>query len=74
MSNTDTGGPAFPCEWDYIGSNREAANGMTLRDYLAAKAMQAMLSSPHCPRGIKGYALAEQAYQVADAMLEARGQ
>jgi len=38
MSNTNTGGPAFPCEWYYINSNREAANGMTLRDYFAAKA------------------------------------
>ena len=27
--------PAFPCEWDYIGTNREAANGMPLRDYAA---------------------------------------
>jgi hypothetical protein len=39
--------PAFPCEWDYIGSNREAANGMTLRDYFAAKAMQGFLSQSH---------------------------
>jgi hypothetical protein len=69
MSNTDTGGPAFPQQDDASGSE-----GMTLRDYFAAKAMQAMLSSPHCPRGIKGYTLAEQAYQAADAMLKARGQ
>jgi hypothetical protein len=40
MSDTKTGGPAFPCEWDYINSNREAANGMTLRDYFAAKASE----------------------------------
>jgi hypothetical protein len=40
MSNTNTGGPAFPCEWDYINSSREAANGMTLRDYFAAKASE----------------------------------
>lgn len=31
------GGPAFPCEWDYINSNRAVANGMTLRDYAAIK-------------------------------------
>lgn len=29
--------PAFPCEWDYIGSSREVANGMTTRDYYAAE-------------------------------------
>jgi len=37
MRDTNTGGPAFPCEWDYINSNREAANGMTLRQYAAIK-------------------------------------
>jgi hypothetical protein len=70
MSNINTGGPAFPCEWDYIGSKREAANGMTLRDYFAAKAMQALLVG-------EGFPLANgvpaKAYKLADAMLEARG-
>ena len=58
-----TGGTAFP-----VGT----ASGMSLRDYFAAKAMQAMLSSPNCPMHVKESELATQAYHTADAMLEAR--
>lgn len=63
--------PAFPCEWDYIGSSRAAANGMTLRDYFAAKAMQSFLSWPtrqYCPNEV----VAHDSYELADAMMEAR--
>lgn len=62
--------PAFPCEWDYIGSNRAAANGMTLRDYFAAKAMQgfAVILGPNMT--FKSRAVI--AYEWADAMMEAR--
>ena len=60
-----TGGPAFP-----VGN----VNGMSLRDYFAAKAMQAMLSSPNCPMGVEESALARQAYITADALLRAREQ
>lgn len=45
--------------------------GMTLRDYFAAKAMQAMLSrreSITCPDEI----LAQDAYNTADEMMKAR--
>lgn len=43
-------------------------DGMTLRDYFAAKAMQAMLSvdDPYYP------SVASKAYQIADAMLTVR--
>jgi hypothetical protein len=58
-----TGGPAFP-----VGT----ASGMSLRDYFAAKAMQAMLSSPNCPMDVRESKLATQAYATADAMLDAR--
>ncbi|MFU5565169.1 hypothetical protein ACM7V5_29785 [Pseudomonas aeruginosa] len=58
----DNGGQAFPSESMYTS---EA--GMTLRDYFAAKAMQAWIPT----YGI-GPRLAEQAYQVVDAMLKAR--
>ena len=58
-----TGGPAFP-----VG----VTNGMSLRDYFAAKAMQAMLSSPNCPMDVRESKLATQAYATADAMLDAR--
>ena len=37
MSNTNTGGPAFP-----IVVGDQMTQGMTLRDYFAAKAMQAV--------------------------------
>ena len=71
MSNTNTGGPAFPVTSDnYANSNSE---GMTLRDYFAAKAMQGMLAYAYFhPLAMEdGYA--RDAYAMADAMLKARG-
>jgi len=50
----------------------EFKDGMTLRDYFAAKAMQAMLASPNCPMDIRESALAASAYSTADAMMRAR--
>ena len=45
--------------------------GMTLRDYFAAKAMQAIISfAPYASDG--GVSDAERAYQFADAMLKER--
>ena len=42
MSNTNTGGPAYPSpRWEGWGSPQE---GMTLRDYFAAKAMLGLMS------------------------------
>ena len=68
----ETGGPAFPRTAfdvnDYCGDGSE---GMTLRDYFAARAMQGLMSG-----GTGGWALellAETAYEMADAMLKARG-
>lgn len=60
------GGPAFPVhERDWPG--------MTLRDYFAAKAMQGMLATDGETNGYYEPAMvAEKAYQVADAMLQAR--
>jgi hypothetical protein len=60
--------PAFPVTIEE-GLTHE---GMGLRDYFAAKAMQAMLSSPNCPMHVKESELATQAYHTADAMLRAR--
>jgi hypothetical protein len=65
MSNTKTGGPAFP----NVTPTRIYAEGMTLRDYFAAKAMQGMMHDVSQP---VGEVIAEWAYQVADAMLKAR--
>ena len=66
MSTEDnTGGPAFPfvCDADF-----DYGTGMTLRDYFAAKAMEQVdWSSTGVTAG------AETCYELADAMLEARG-
>jgi hypothetical protein len=57
------GGPAFP---------DDSHPAMSLRDWFAGLAMQAFISS--YPRGYAGHAgrIAEDAYDYADAMLEAR--
>ena len=70
MEGVNMNEPAFPNE----GFNGwgQPFQGMTLRDYFAAKAMQAMLSSPNCPMNVRESELAKQAYSAADAMLEAR--
>ena len=62
--------PAFPTGiiTDGKGKIIGGSNGMTLRDYFAAKAMQAMTH-----RGEANVQMvAIQAYAMADAMMEAR--
>lgn len=78
----NTGEPAFPNE----GFNGwgEPFKGMTLRDYFAAKAMEALLKHYDIPEVFrlneladpKGMAslLAKDAYTLADKMLKAREQ
>jgi hypothetical protein len=72
MNNTNTGGSAFPAL--YAGNGAE---GMTLRDYFAAKAMQGFAmddalcnEASTAPEWFKD--IAESAYELADAMLKAR--
>jgi len=62
--------PAFPNE----GFNGwgEPFQGMTLRDYFAAKAMQAIITN-HKLEACDDFVVAANAYQMADFMLEARG-
>lgn len=78
----DNGGPAFPRE-DYQANGHDRGfeklgqEGMTLRDYFAAKAMQGWLASygpsdKHPALNDSSDALAVISYQIADAMLEAR--
>jgi hypothetical protein len=73
MSNTNTGGPAFP-HTEANGANSGDV-GMTLRDYFAAKALQGFLADPK-PFYDNGEGLpkayATEAYIYADAMLKAR--
>ena len=73
-TRTNTGGPAFPTEnARQTGPSTWHEEGMTLRDYFAAKAMQASLTvirefpDEHWRMG-----LALDSYAMADAMLEAR--
>jgi hypothetical protein len=66
------GGPAFPCEEavDQYGS-LSTHEGMTLRDYFAAKALQGFCTTD-LPNAYLPLLLAQEAYEIADAMLKAR--
>jgi len=63
----NTGGSAFPVQSIYIEDQETNSHGMTLRDYFAAKAMQAM-SQKYSHEGD----VSRTAYKIADAMLKAR--
>ena len=71
MSNTNTGGPAFPASYYTDDGQWAKRDGMTLRDYFAAKALQGFIGT-----GMEGGMIydqvAEVAYMYADAMLKAR--
>lgn len=73
MSEKETGGSAFPR--DYLATDPED-RGMTLRDYFAAKAMQALIEHHgdvmHIVDADGRTSLHFAAYDHADAMLEAR--
>lgn len=76
MSEKDNGGPAFP-GLHPSSECRYSDEGMALRDYFAAKAMQAFI------RNHQGSSLDDEkfdemiarfSYELADAMLSARKQ
>lgn len=83
---TKSGGPAFPQRTEARDTNgyiTELADvdGMSLRDYFAAKAMQSLLGDyipdrviPEGPYAGKTErdVIADRAYDIADAMLKAR--
>jgi hypothetical protein len=56
---------------DKEGGVIEHHKGMTLRDFFAAKAMQGMYAKGSFPTGIM-LDTAKEAYEMADAMLQAR--
>ena len=73
MSNTiNNGGPAFPCENIRTPNGGViVSDGMTLRDYFAARAMQTLLLAD----GTTDFNFrANEAYEMADAMLRERGE
>ena len=47
--------------------------GMELRDYFAGKAMSAYIGRPNLPVSVSDDELATACYEMADAMLKARG-
>lgn len=73
----DDGGPAFPTTPVRLRDGRmdsDCYSGMSLRDYFAAKAMQAIIAA----HGVgdspdKAKAACQMAYAYADGMLEAKG-
>ncbi|OXJ20286.1 hypothetical protein [Burkholderia sp. AU6039] len=79
MDTTKTGGPAFPIADPFALRPRyekeleRIASGMTLRDYFAAKAMQGIRANPDLS-GWDCDAVVFRAYELADAMLRARGE
>lgn len=73
------GGPAFSAPTGARQTGRyefeiDHFNGMSLRDYFAAKAMQGLLcaNSVYCTSSYSDE-LSARAYQIADSMLKARG-
>jgi hypothetical protein len=72
---TSDGGPAFPSDIYYDEKPVGCDHGMSLRDYFAAKALAGWLGSfgpDDCEDDIWPDAIAEFAYKMADAMLQAR--
>jgi hypothetical protein len=69
--STETGGHAFPAmHFDLT----EHEHGMTLRDYFAAKAMDVGMNEIKDYYGIDKDAVAKWCFEMADAMLKARGE
>ncbi len=81
MSKIDDGGPAFPSEHGNVPENvgqHGRANGVSMRDYFAAQAMPQIFHAVGFKAvakvgGIEGSGIiAIAAYELADAMIEAR--
>ena len=62
--------PAFPRP--FSGTKQFAQEGMTLRDYFAAKTLQGLLSNRNAEAAIDEFAA--KSYRMADAMMKAREQ
>jgi hypothetical protein len=71
MTQKDNGGPAFPHDGRDNGPGNikgRAHDGMSLRDWFAGQALAGFCSDPD----MKTHHMANMAYELADAMLEAR--
>ena len=76
---TDIPALAFPHKWETTDGTTIIAKGMTLRDYFAGRAMQALIrfedkALPYASRNTKDFddRVSYQAYRYADAMMKAR--
>ena len=73
MSENYNGGPAFPTVAHFDCEHIANDPGMTLRDYFAAKALPAVLAQKDVHKHTSEWQNAAWiAYQIADAMIEAR--
>lgn len=74
MSEIDEGGAAFPSRDVHTDGRVFFNEGMTLRDYFAAKAMQGTWDEipDDLPRAVALAEMAACAYEMADAMIAAR--
>lgn len=74
--NNSTGGPAFPhhvvCENGWAETQK--LQGMTIRDYFAAKAMYMVNMNSHSTMSMESREtyIARRSYAIADAMLRVR--
>jgi hypothetical protein len=73
MKKINDGGPAFPRN-GHPDKNDLPIDGMSIRDYFAAKAMQGLMSYTFANDRYHGdlKQCAFEAYEIADAMLAAR--
>lgn len=87
MAKIEDGGPAFPNTWDETNEYGVifpfVERGMSLRDYFAGQALPAVISATsagqHMPTARDSdtsisFAIARDAYLMADAMLALRAQ
>ncbi len=72
MEKQKHGGPAFPNS-KQVGDVQIKEVGITLRDYFAAKAMQAVISNSNV-KNVKNEDIASAAYKMAEAMLAERNE
>ena len=73
MAKND-GGPAFPRTGEGFGNPTYDVAGMSLRDYFAAKAMQARIANPSLFErfGCTAEEVAVDSYKFADALIAER--